>query len=83
MATGISDETIAIVKATAPLVKENAEKITSTFYPKLLGRHPVRKERVIVLLILFCIIVTLKTFGRTAHTAVFPFAYTVYSTTTT
>jgi hypothetical protein len=49
MATGISDETIAIVKATAPLVKENVEKITSTFYPKMLGRHPVRKERVIEL----------------------------------
>lgn len=36
----ISDSSLAIIKATAPVVKENAEKITTTFYPKLLGRHP-------------------------------------------
>ena len=36
----ISEESLLIVKATAPLVKENAVAITSTFYPKLLGRYP-------------------------------------------
>lgn len=36
----ITDESLRIVKATAPLVKENAVAITSTFYPKLLGRNP-------------------------------------------
>lgn len=36
----ISEQALLIVKATAPVVKENAEAITSTFYPKMLGRHP-------------------------------------------
>lgn len=29
-----------IIKATAPVVKEQAAAITSIFYPKMLGRHP-------------------------------------------
>ena len=36
----ISAQALAIVKATAPLVKEHATAITSVFYPKMLGRHP-------------------------------------------
>lgn len=36
----VSAQTLAIIKTTAPLVKENAEKITTVFYPKMLGKHP-------------------------------------------
>jgi nitric oxide dioxygenase len=36
----ISEESLLMVKATAPVVKDNAIAITSTFYPKLLGRYP-------------------------------------------
>lgn len=36
----VSQETIAIINATAPVVAANATKITSTFYPKILNKHP-------------------------------------------
>lgn len=40
----LSQETIDIVKATAPVVGENAEKITSRFYPIMFERYPMVKE---------------------------------------
>ena len=40
MASIISEKSLDIVRATAPVVKENALKITGTFYPKMLGRNP-------------------------------------------
>ena len=40
MASIISEKSLEIVRATAPVVKENALKITSTFYPKMLERNP-------------------------------------------
>lgn len=36
----VSQETIAIINATAPVVAANATKITSNFYPKILTKHP-------------------------------------------
>ena len=36
----VSQQSLAIIRATAPVVKDNAEAITSVFYPKMLGRHP-------------------------------------------
>lgn len=39
----LSEKTIEIVKATAPLVGENAVKITSTFYPILFEDYPETK----------------------------------------
>jgi nitric oxide dioxygenase len=40
----LSQATIDIVKATAPVVGENAEKITNRFYPIMFERYPMVKE---------------------------------------
>ncbi|KAL7573006.1 hypothetical protein ACA910_007501 [Epithemia clementina (nom. ined.)] len=40
MSSIISPEALAIVKATAPIVKEHAEAITTVFYSNMIGRHP-------------------------------------------
>ena len=40
----LSQATIDIVKATAPVVGENAEKITTTFYKIMFDRYPMVKE---------------------------------------
>ena len=40
MSSIISEESIKIIKATAPVVAEHVLEITTTFYAKLLGRHP-------------------------------------------
>ncbi|MCH2176671.1 MAG: NO-inducible flavohemoprotein [Lentisphaeria bacterium] len=42
--SGLSDKTIEIVKATAPVVAEHAEEITKTFYPILFTDYPETKE---------------------------------------
>jgi nitric oxide dioxygenase len=36
----MTDKTKALVKATAPLLKEKAEEITATMYPLLFKKHP-------------------------------------------
>jgi len=41
---GLSEKTIEIVKATAPVVAENAEAITSTMYEIMFTNHPEVKE---------------------------------------
>jgi hypothetical protein len=66
---GISDETIAIVKATAPLVKEHVNEITSIFYPKMLGRHPVRKKKLLYrfVIVTLCFIPSVRS-SSTSHT---------------
>lgn len=40
----MNENTKAIIKATAPLLKEKAEEITSIMYPILFERHPEAKE---------------------------------------
>ena len=40
----LSQATIDVVKATAPVVGENAEKITTTFYKIMFDRYPMVKE---------------------------------------
>ena len=40
MSSIISEESIKIIKATAPVVAEHVLEITTSFYSKLLGRHP-------------------------------------------
>ena len=40
MASIISQDSLEIVRATAPIVKDHALKITGKFYPKMLARNP-------------------------------------------
>jgi len=41
---GLSEKTVEIVKATAPVVAKNAEAITSTMYEIMFANHPEVKE---------------------------------------